>query len=211
MAKKLKNSREWLRRKWQELLSRDLTKVNFSGNAFYSFFAVFGLAMTGLLYGAAWGTTASLPVPEVVVPDMRAAFRNNIGTLVDGYPIESMVSDIAKQDKTTAAFLVGIAKKESNWGKRVPRAEDGSDCYNYWGYRGAGSRGIAMGHGCFGSPEEAVAVVGGRIGTFVHEYNFRTPQELIVWKCGWSCDGHSSQSVKKWIADVGYYARKVKQ
>jgi len=41
-------------------------------------------------------------------------------------------------------------------------------------------------------------------------YAFDTPEELIVWKCGWNCDAHSSQSVKKWIADVGYYFRKVK-
>ena len=135
--------------------------------------------------------------------------EKKVGDLVHDYPIAQMTDIIAKQDKTTAAFLVGLAKKESNWGKRVPRADDGSDCYNYWGYRGAGSRGIAMGHGCFGSPEEAVGVVGGRIDTLVHEYKFQTAAEMVVWKCGWSCDGHSNQSVKKWIADVGFYKQKI--
>jgi hypothetical protein len=66
-----------------------------------------------------------------------------------------------------------------------------------------------MGHGCFGSPEEAIGIVGGRLDTLVQEYNFRTSAEMVVWKCGWSCDGHSSQSVKKWISDVGFYFDKV--
>lgn len=139
----------------------------------------------------------------------QMALEHKVRKLVSGYPIEAMASLISEQNKITAAFLVGIAKKESNWGKRVPRGEDGSDCYNYWGYRGEGSRGSAMGHGCFASPEEAIGVVGGRLDTFRQEYKFTTPEELIVWKCGFSCDGHSKQSVKKWIADVGYYYRKV--
>jgi hypothetical protein len=46
-----------------------------------------------------------------------------------------MAPYISEQNQDTAAFIVGIAKKESNWGKRVPKRE-GKDCYNYWGYRG---------------------------------------------------------------------------
>jgi hypothetical protein len=32
-----------------------------------------------------------------------------------------------------------------------------------------------------------------------------TPAKLIVWKCGFSCEGHSRESVQKWIADVDAY------
>lgn len=181
--------------------------VRLSHDVFYGTFLSLAIVITGLLFASGQQVAHT----EVVFPQVdirQALLENKIHRMVAGHPIEQMSEIIAKENKTTAAFLVGIAKKESNWGKRIPRAEDGSDCYNYWGYRGAGSRGIAMGHGCFGSPEEAVGIVGGRLDTFVNEYKFRTAEELVVWKCGWSCDGHSNQSVKKWIADVGYYTRK---
>lgn len=180
-----------------------------SSNVFYSVFLSLSIFLSALLYTASF-QVAQLASMEVVAPDPNVLFAHHVSQMVEGYPIEAMTPIIAKQNKTTATFLVGIAKKESNWGKRIPRAEDGTDCYNYWGYRGAGSRGIAMGHGCFGSPEEAIGIVGGRLDTFVLEYKFTTPEELVVWKCGWSCDGHSNASVKKWIADVGYYTRKLK-
>lgn len=181
--------------------------VRLSHDIFFGTFLSLAIVLTGLLFASGRQIAAT----EVAFPQIdvrQALLENKIHRMVAGHPIEEMSEIIARENKTTAAFLVGIAKKESNWGKRVPRAEDGSDCYNYWGYRGAGSRGIAMGHGCFGSPEEAVGIVGGRLDTFVNEYKFKTAEDLIVWKCGWSCDGHSNQSVKKWIADVGYYTRK---
>ncbi len=180
-----------------------------STDTFYGAFLSLAVVVTVLLTGASHSVAQTETVSETFVNPRQAMLEKKVGDLVHDYPIAQMTDIIAKQDKTTAAFLVGIAKKESNWGKRVPRADDGSDCYNYWGYRGAGSRGIAMGHGCFGSPEEAVGVVGGRIDTLVHEYKFQTAAEMVVWKCGWSCDGHSNQSVKKWIADVGFYKQKI--
>lgn len=180
-----------------------------SQKAVYGIFLSLSFLLTGLLYGA--GIHAIPPAPVIVMPSRAEILERKMDTLVVNHPIAQMTPYISKYNKTTAAFLVGIAKKESNWGKRVPRDENGNDCYNYWGYRGAGTRGIAMGHGCFGSPEEAVETVGKRIDTFVREYHFDTPEELIVWKCGWSCDGHSSKSVKKWIADVDIYYRKVKE
>ena len=180
-----------------------------STDTFYGAFLSLAVVVTVLLTGASHSVAQTETVSGPFVNPRQAMLEKKVGDLVHDYPIAQMTDIIAKQDKTTAAFLVGIAKKESNWGKRVPRADDGSDCYNYWGYRGAGSRGIAMGHGCFGSPEEAVGVVGGRIDTLVHEYKFQTAAEMVVWKCGWSCDGHSNQSVKKWIADVGFYKQKI--
>jgi hypothetical protein len=196
----------------QNVLARALdvpvASLSLSTDTFYSAFLAVAVVLTVLLYGGV-GNVGDIQFATASVNMHQARLENKVNTLVQGYPIAEMTEVIAKQNKTTASFLVGIAKKESNWGKRVPRADDGSDCYNYWGYRGAGSRGIAMGHGCFGSPEEAVNVVGGRIDTLVNEYHFKTAAEMVVWKCGWSCDGHSNQSVKKWIADVGYYKQKI--
>lgn len=182
--------------------------VPISANVFYGSFVSLSLFLTTLLYVGSMQVTRMEIAFDVTSP-RQALLESRVGRMVEGYPIAQMTEVIAQQDKTTAAFLVGIGKKESNWGKRVPRDESGDDCYNYWGYRGAGSRGIAMGHGCFGSPEEAVGVVAGRLDTLIAEYQFRTAAEMVVWKCGWSCDGHSNESVKKWIADVGYYKKKI--
>lgn len=182
--------------------------VPISANVFYGSFLSLSLFLTVLLYGGSMQVMKMEIVFEETNP-RQALLESRVGRMVEGYPIAQMTEVIAKQDTTTAAFLVGIGKKESNWGKRVPRDETGADCFNYWGYRGAGSRGIAMGHGCFGSPEEAVGIVAGRLDTLIAEYQFRTAAEMVVWKCGWSCDGHSNESVKKWIADVGYYKKKI--
>lgn len=185
-----------------------LDSFRLSHQWFFGSVLSFSIFFAVLLFGACM--RADMGTASIVMPDRKKILEKNIEEVVRGYPIQTMAPYIANHDKVTASFLVGIAKKESNWGKRVPVDTQGNDCFNYWGYRGAGSRGIEMGHGCFGSPEEAIGIVGGRIDTFVREYHFDTPEELIVWKCGFSCEGHSSQSVKKWISDVGIYARKVR-
>lgn len=137
----------------------------------------------------------------------------NLSTLIrdmaTGYPLEVMAPAIAEYDRSVAALIVGIAKKESNWGKRVPVDALGADCFNYWGFKGAGSRGVAMGHGCFGSPEEAVHAVGNRIAELVEIRKTSEPKNMIIWKCGSSCATHSPESVRKWIADVDMYYRKI--
>jgi len=139
-----------------------------------------------------------------------AAFRMQLENLLSGYPMETMIPAMLEKDRSVAAFLIGIAKKESNWGKRVPLDASGGDCYNYWGYRAPGSLGTQrLGYGCFETPEEAIAVVGGRIETLAFEYRRDTPSEMIVWKCGSTCAGHSPQSVSKWISDVSLYYGKV--
>ncbi len=143
------------------------------------------------------------------VPDHDAGLGIAIRELVAGYPIEVMIPAIAKYDREIAALIVGIAKKESNWGKRVPVDADGADCFNYWGYTGAGSRGVEMGHGCFGSPEEAVTAVGNRLKHLVGLRETSEPKNMIIWKCGLSCQGHSDESVRKWIADVDIYYRRI--
>lgn len=138
----------------------------------------------------------------------QTALERDIHSLVSGYPIEVMSAEIAKHDRTVAAFVVAIAKKESNWGKRVPTL-DGKDCYNYWGFREERDRMGTGGHTCFDSPKDAVNSVAKRIETLVYEYDRNTSKEMVVWKCGYSCDGHSVESVNKWIGDVDFYFRKL--
>ena len=142
-------------------------------------------------------------------PDKKE-FETRVRNMVSGYPIEAMVPEIVKQDRTVAMFLVSIAKKESNWGRRVP-VLDGQDCFNYWGYRGVRALMGTGGHTCFNSREDAVKTVGKRLNTLIVENHLDTPKDLIVWKCGSSCAGHSSESVQKWISDVELYYDKLNQ
>ncbi len=131
-------------------------------------------------------------------------YENNIRAMVKDYPIEPMLPYIFAQDRLTAAFLVGIAKKESNWGKRIPVLDD-QDCFNYWGYRGVRRMMGTGGHTCFNSRKDAVETVAKRIKNLVSSEKLDTPEKMIVWKCGYSCQGHSRESVKKWISDVDMY------
>ncbi|HDZ85283.1 MAG TPA: hypothetical protein ENH35_01880 [Candidatus Moranbacteria bacterium] len=128
----------------------------------------------------------------------------DIKGMVSGHPIEGMSKYIASRDKQTAAFMVAIAKKESNWGERVP-VLDGKDCFNYWGYRGKREHMGSGGHTCFNSPRDAVYTVANRIDELVIEYNLDTPSKMVVWKCGYGCAGHDKKSINKWVADVDLY------
>ena len=134
--------------------------------------------------------------------------RQEISAIVEGYPMENMARYISKQDRKTAAFVVGVAKKESNWGKYTPK-KDGQECYNYWGYRGRSENMTPGGYTCFSSPKEAVAVVSKRFDTLIKEEELDTPEKMVVWKCGWSCAGHDPARVSKWIQDVEYYYGKI--
>jgi hypothetical protein len=139
-----------------------------------------------------------------------AEYKNNVKNLVKGYPIEEMLPYIFEQDRVVAAFLVGIAKKESNWGKRVP-VLNGQDCFNYWGYRGLRRMMGSGGHTCFNSRKDAVETVAKRINTLVNSEKLNTPAKMIIWKCGFSCSGHSRESVKKWISDVDMYFQELSE
>ncbi len=140
----------------------------------------------------------------------KEEYEDNIRRIVKGYPIESMLPYIFEKDRIVAAFLIGIAKKESNWGKRVP-VLDGQDCFNYWGYRGVRRMMGTGGHTCFNSRKDAVDTVAKRIEKLVYSEKLNTPEKLIVWKCGFSCAGHSRESVKKWISDVDMYYEQLKE
>lgn len=180
-----------------------------SSGLFYSIF--FGAAIVTLLsawYLAASTAEAAATVPNITKSVKQVRFEATASAMTAGHPIEAMLPNIFEQDVQVAAYLVSIAKKESNWGKVAPQKK-GKDCFNYWGFTGEGSRGFAMGHGCFGSKEEAVTTVAARIHELVYTQKRVTPRQMIVWKCGYSCAGHSPESVEKWIADVGYYRAKL--
>jgi hypothetical protein len=148
--------------------------------------------------------------PQVAVSEAKrnVVREKEINDLVAGYPIAKMTRYIAKQDPKVAAFLIAIAKKESAWGDRKP-VLNGEDCYNYWGFRLKSDRMGSGGHTCFDSPEEAVAIVGSRISHLVNEEKIDTPKEMVIWKCGYSCDGPESAGSDKWIKDVDYYYKQM--
>ena len=156
----------------------------------------------GISYGILADVASTPSVPDWVVP-YDATTKSRVETVARGYPIVAMSEYIARFDETTAGYLVAIAKKESNWGKRVPVSKDGHDCYNYWGFRDPDNTRGSGGHSCFASPEQAVRIVGKRVRELVHTYKRDTPRELVVWKCGSACDP-SDVSVEKWIQDVAW-------
>ena len=136
------------------------------------------------------------------------SFEKELYALVGDYPIKEMIPYIAnKSDRRVAALVVGIAKKESDWGNHSP-SKNGQSCYNFWGYKGAGSRGSAMGYGCFATAEEGVETISGRIQNLVDK-DVNSPSRMVVWKCGSSCAGHDPAGVKKWISDVSLYFNKI--
>lgn len=138
----------------------------------------------------------------------KKEMNEEIEEMVKGYPIEKMVPYIMKKDKIVAAFLIGIAKKESNWGKRVP-VLNGQDCYNYWGYKGKRKLMGTGGHTCFYSRKDAVDTVAKRLEWLIKNNKLNTPEKMIIWKCGSTCNGHSKYSVQKWISDVNFYFQKL--
>ncbi len=133
-----------------------------------------------------------------------------IRDMVVGQPIENMIPYILEQDYYVAAYLIAIAKKESQWGSRVPIL-NGKDCYNYWGYRGNRDLMGSAGHTCFNSRKDAVETVGKRLDNLIYEQNKKTASDLIVWKCGSTCEDHSQAGVDSWIDVVDmYYSKLVK-
>jgi hypothetical protein len=131
--------------------------------------------------------------------------EREIKKMVADHPIENMATYISRRDKSVAAYLIAIAKKESNWGIYSPK-KDGKECYNYWGYRGTYNQ-TNSGYSCFDTPKQAVQVVGGRISELIDQ-DINTPRKMIVWKCGATCSGHDPASVEKWIQDVDWYYKK---
>jgi hypothetical protein len=205
MRKKTKKTKDNI---WDKIFSK---KDNFlsSGLAVDLLFGflLFISAAYGLLI---WGIGEKIRIEEVeparVAVSRPSPLEKEIREMVADHPIKNMTPYISKQDKQIAAFVLAIAKKESNWGKYSPK-KDGRDCFNYWGYRG-GYNQTRSGYSCFDSPGQAVEVVSGRISDLISQ-KIDTPDEMVIWKCGSTCEGHDPAGVRKWISDVGYYYGKL--
>lgn len=190
-----------------------LTEIELDGTFYLASFLV-GSALLGLLLTASAervGLEADTVALSLSRPAAKTSLERSLDKMVDGHPIEKMIPAISQRDPLTATFLVSIAKKESNWGKYSPKQSDGRECYNYWGYRGQTEDVTPSGYSCFRSPQHAVAVVGTRLDTLIRDMQLDTAEKLIVWKCGWSCAGHSDYGVTKWIRDVRYYSTKIRE
>lgn len=132
--------------------------------------------------------------------------KNDIASIVKNTPMAAMIDPISEKDRTVAAFIVGIAMKESKFGVYAPHI-GGRDCYNYWGLK-AGGKTTAGGYTCFNSPEDAVKGVSKTVEKMVAK-GVRTPAQAISWKCGSSCAGHGAANVQKWISDVAINFNKI--
>lgn len=143
-----------------------------------------------------------VPVPDETLSDIE--FIGRLEGYLGGTPMAALVPFLGRHDRKAAAFAVGIAKKESDWGRHAPTLA-GRDCYNYWGYKGSGSLGSVGGYACFASPGEAVDTVVGRISDLVDWDKRDTPAKMVVWKCGSSCAWDDPANVNRWISDVGRY------
>jgi hypothetical protein len=138
----------------------------------------------------------------------QTEYEASILAMVKGHPIESMVHYIAQKDKTVAAFLIGIAKQESDWGNHAP-VLNGQDCYNYWGYRGLRARMGTGGHTCFNDPQDAVDTVAKRIEFLVLNEKADTPNKMVkIWKCGYDCSWDKKENVARWVNVVDMYMKK---
>jgi len=132
--------------------------------------------------------------------------KETLEEILKNTPMEQMVELIAKQDRIVAAFIVGIAMKESKFGVYSPK-KNGRDCYNYWGYKGKENP-VRGGYSCFSSPQEAIEKVSIRIKRFTDK-GVSSPSQMLAWKCGSSCKNHDSKGITKWIADVSIHFNKV--
>lgn len=198
---------EHLRRK--DLFSRDAVKKEMLIGSTLLILAVFfalGVSFysTQLFFKALEEKTVIMKLPYDV------ELFQDIKELTQDHPLESMSRYIAEYDLMTAAYVVAIAKKESNWGKISPLDSDGTHCYNYWGFRlQSYERVTPSGYSCFSSPKEAVDVIAHRIYEMIYTQDRAEPEKMVAWKCGYDCSTHSTQSVNKWISDVDFYVKKV--
>ncbi|MEA2007091.1 MAG: hypothetical protein U9O20_02940 [Patescibacteria group bacterium] len=145
--------------------------------------------------------------PESQEDPKITELREDLEPILTGTPMQQMIEPIAHQDRVVAAFLVGIAFKESKFGVYSPKNAD-TDCYNYWGFKGKTSP-VMGGYSCFSTPKEAVEKVGARLEKLTKERGLNTPAQLTSWKCGSSCATHSPESVAKWISDVSIHFFKI--
>ncbi|MBT3355904.1 hypothetical protein HN784_00750 [bacterium] len=144
---------------------------------------------------------------ELLLEQKQKISKEQLFEILGGTPMEEMIEPILEQKKIVAAFLVGIAFKESKFGVYSPK-KNGERCYNYWGFKGKTSP-TRSGYSCFSNPKEAITIVGRRLEQLTTRVGATRPSQMTVWKCGSSCATHSPQSVQKWISDVALFHAKV--
>lgn len=205
---KLKNSQNSVEKgknkKKKTVSKKNLKRVSTPEDFFFGFLTAVSLVFALLCFRS----VAAIPVssPPQAEGKSDSKLQRDIKKLVKGYPIAEMAPYIAGKDKKTAAFLIAIAKKESNWGIHSPKKR-GKTCYNYWGYRGPENPTVS-GYSCFSSPRQAVNVVGKRIKNLVAQ-KVDTPREMVMWKCGDACTRSGARGEAKWVRDVEFYYKKV--
>jgi hypothetical protein len=170
----------------------------------FGFLIILSLIFITQCFGGGEVAVAKIPVAQPQ-PQRPSKMEKTIKKMVSDFPIKEMTPYIAKQDEEVAAFLVAIAKKESNWGMFSPK-KNGRNCFNYWGYRGSYNQ-TKSGYSCFDSPKQAIKVVGGRIEELIAS-NVDTPQEMLLWKCGQRCNARTSNGAAKWVRDIDLYYKK---
>ena len=178
------------------------------------FTVLFLVSMLFALLFSVAGEKASMDMDAIgqsAKPAPKTKLERVVTDMMKGRPMEKMAPYIARQDPMTAAFIVSIAKQESNWGTHSPKDADGRECYNYWGYRGNTENVTPSGYSCFDSPRQAVAVVGKRLSSLIYEQQLDTPRELLVWKCGSSCASHDQGDVARWQRTVGMYSDAIRK
>ena len=182
----------------------------FTGIVFLVFFSPFDQYHEANYPPPAFAFKNESTMIKKTIPEDAIELHQKILAITRNTPMEKMTDEISQKDRAVAAFLVGIAMKESKFGTYAPK-KNGIDCYNYWGYRGKENT-TASGYSCFDSPTHALDVVGGKIDSMVRR-GVKTPAQMISWKCGSTCQGHDPASVTKWIKDVGinYYRLNTKE
>lgn len=169
----------------------------------FSIFFSIAIVVAGVL--AVFGVRIAREASELSRAD--DSFGLKARSMVSQYPIARMMPDILSQDRRVATYLIAIAKKESNWGRRAP-LNHGESCFNYWGYRGSESP-TDSGYSCFSSRAEAVRIVGRRVRELLDQ-GIDVPREFIVWKRGF-LDRPLDPSEEKWISDVSYYVKNLEE
>jgi hypothetical protein len=167
----------------------------------FGFLVFLSLVFAGLCFGQI-KNDISAANPAAAAKKAVSPMERKMGKMTSDYPIEKMVPFIARKNKRIAAYLIVIAKKESDWGKYSPK-KDGRECYNYWGYRGSYNQ-TESGYSCFDSPAQAVNVVGRRLGNLVAK-KIDTPREMVLWKAGNNRVAARSAGAGKWVRDVSLY------
>jgi hypothetical protein len=173
--------------------------------AAFIFLAVFALFFAGMCFDKI-RFDINAPTPVAEEEKTISPRETQIKKMVAGSPIREMAPFIAKKNKKVAAYLVAIAKKESNWGLYAPKKE-GKECYNYWGYRGPENT-TESGYSCFNSPAQAVNIVGNRLNDLIVK-KIDSPRDMVVWKCGNNRAARTAASAAKWVRDVNLYYKKM--